>query len=333
MVMNGDNGRIPLDELGCLVDVDFHRWGACVALKPMDFGISKGEWPETFSLGKRRLIDYKAATLKAIDKAARAIQSAVDKAGYVYPGTTARFVPFDRLKTLKVELPNLKIAFNQARQEFLWAYETLKKERRGVFREDAAKVWAWKHGLPLHTPPDEDDPNWWVFLEGYMKRVERQYPSEARLKEKFAVEWRYFKLAPVDAPEIAEDSLEGLAKQAHEFVCEGVRRLRKSVLDMLTKAQAALRTGRMTRGTTKMIHRAAEAFLNDEMFGKHDTAVCEALNMLDGMVGEPDDYKDGSQAIDLLDAAFSLAGKIAEDEAGELDAVRAFGRVVRLPGC
>lgn len=193
---------------GSLIDVDIHIWRARMKLKAKDLGIDDSpEVKKALSLGCHRLAPAEA--FDKINDYARTAQKAVDVHSLPFsliPGV--RYVPDDQFQTLMTKLEYCRRKFDEAVNEFIADYETIKGDMMPVIKQ------------ALYDAAQSDD----AAEKGY-SRVSAEYPNPNAVRLKFDIKWSVFTIASPSSQAAAEAAGDG-AKQIKGVIGDMIKSLR-----------------------------------------------------------------------------------------------------------
>jgi len=206
---------------GSLIDLDVSIWDGLIRMRPEDLGIDRSEAvTAALTFGHQRLVPKE--TLQAIRDHAYKARQAVD--GYSIPFRLvpgSRYLPKLNREIVQAELENLNNKFMAAVNQFLAEYEANKATQIVVLREalrEAAK--------------DRSA------VEPAMARIEREYPTEDQLRERFELSWKTYSIAaPQDGSangnegNVIKEELESMITRLREQLVERVR----SIVELATR--------------------------------------------------------------------------------------------------
>jgi len=161
--------------MGSIVDLHISMWGARMKIKPQDLGIEPSEEVNrVFSLGQHRLAP--AAAFEKIKTPTNQAKNAIDAYSMNFGMIRgARYVPEVHIEKLMTRLAVYKQAFDEAVDEFIANYQTMRDEQMPVILkalQDATK--------------DE------ALANAAFARIEAEYPSAEMVREKFGLSWNVY---------------------------------------------------------------------------------------------------------------------------------------------
>lgn len=260
---------------GCLLDLNVRQWTGEKRLQPADLGLTDDEVPESFSLGRKKLIPTEAIrTMRHWEYLAR---KAVGQHSFPFPFGEARFVSRTKLDECVRDLDSIIMQFDAAADELVRKFTQHKIAMRAEFVKAAREAYHRRATLcgGLDQPEDE-------YINEFLARVEKAYPSEGQLRAKYSMTYVVFQVTLPDITratyeDIAQDGERiGVMREAFElsvrqrvrqFVEDTAGSLREEARRDLGRAAETLRNGRITKATLDIVRKMIERYEQMDMFG------------------------------------------------------------------
>lgn len=191
---------------GTLVDIHIRMWGGQKQLQAEDLGLLQEDLPESFTLGKKRLVPPEIiAQLKHLDYRARRVLSLHS---LPFPFGSASFVPKKQFVEFAQEFEEVKKKFNKMVQDLLQNYETYRLKMRKEFTQAAHK--AYKR-LSNRKGCEKDKDK---FIRFFLQRIDSHYPTVNEIARKFSMDYVVFQMV---LPDISQASYEDVAEEAEKL--------------------------------------------------------------------------------------------------------------------
>jgi len=151
---------------GVLFDLDLGWWKGYIQLEAEDLDKDENDIPDVYKLGKKRILNHEAfAKFQLIEGRARQM---VDRLSYQFMLSTVRFVPFTTLPEIVEQLSELRVAFNNFVEVFVFEYDDNKRAFMNRYSE--------KLGLKAET-------------------LATKYPHTLEIRGRFFFTWKFFEMS------------------------------------------------------------------------------------------------------------------------------------------
>lgn len=260
---------------GCLLDLNVRQWTAEKQLQPEDLGLRKQEVPESYRLGRKKLIPTEA--IRQMHHWEYLARKVVSDHSFPFPFGEARFVSRTELDDCIKELDDVISNFDASADELVRKYSEHKIAMRAEFTKAAQDAYRRRATLcgGLSQPEDE-------YVNEFLERVDRAYPNEGQLRSKYSMTYVVFQ---VSLPDITRATYEDIARdgerirvlreafqmsveqRVRQFVEDTVGSLRQQARKDLDRAASTLRNGRPSSATFKIIRKMIERYERMDMFG------------------------------------------------------------------
>lgn len=191
---------------GTLVDVNVRMWGGQKQLQPQDLGLRQEDLPESFQLGKKRLVPLDIiAQLKHQDYRARRV---LMQHSLPFPFGSARFVPKTRFMDFAKEFDKVKTGFHKMVKDLLENYETYRLQMRKEYTQAANKAHQRLSSIKGYDVPKDK------FIRIFLQRIDQHYPSVNEIARKFSMEFVVFQMA---LPDITQATYEEVAEEGEKL--------------------------------------------------------------------------------------------------------------------
>jgi len=210
---------------GTLVDFSVHMWRARIQLTAKDLGIDQtDDVVQALSFGCHRLAPAKA--FEGVNKQVRLWMGAIEEHSLNFPLLKGvRYVPDDQVSELQLKLERYQRAFNQAVMDFIDDYANVQEEMIPVLKSALREAAKGE-----------------VAAEQAIERVISEYPSAARIQEKFGLEWNFFTISlpsSKEAVETAKSAVPQIQKVMESMIVELRKELSGKVETLLSLASKA----------------------------------------------------------------------------------------------
>lgn len=215
---------------GTLFDLDVGRWAGIKQMNEDDLLLKEVD-KEVVYLGHKKLVPKEAMQrLVRLEGAARA---AVNRRSIEFPIPGIRFVPLSALPDLIEELEETRVQFESAVTVFINGYQDMKERQLRKLAEQATSL-AFLEVQKL--PRDQWDQkakelNEWVKLQKL--KNESFYPPVDKIRQKFRLGWRLFKLSE-------HSELDALDSERSRLLAAGQKQLQDDMGKWVRDATAAL---------------------------------------------------------------------------------------------
>jgi hypothetical protein len=261
---------------GCLIDLDVGVWPAERKLQPEDLGLSKGEVPDTFSLGHKRLIPAEATSkIRRVENLGRIT---VTRYSFPFPFGGARFVPRTQLQECTDQLDGIISTFNAVADSIVADYDKHRLSMRAEFTQAAHAAFHRRMLLCGNMDVGEDE-----YVNEFLKRIDSVYPSAVDLRRKYHMEYVVFQVELPDLTratyaDIVEDAAKiDLMRRAYEqsirqrvesFAETVVVNMREGANDVLGRAIKTMKFGkRPTKYTVDMVRKMINRYGGMDLVG------------------------------------------------------------------
>jgi len=260
---------------GCLLDLNVRQWTGEKRLQPEDLGLRKEEVPESFSLGRKKLIPTEA--IRRMRHWEYLARKAVGKHSFPFPFGEARFVSRTKLDECVRDLDGIIMQFDSAADDLVAQYAQHKIAMRAEFVRAAQEAYRRRVTLCGGLDQTEDE-----YVNEFLARVDKAYPSEQSLRSKYSMSYVVFQ---VSLPDITRATYESIAQDSERikvmreafelsvkqrvrrFVEETAGSLREDARRDLGRAAETLRNGRVTKATLDIVRKMVERYEQMDMFG------------------------------------------------------------------
>lgn len=200
---------------GVLVDVNIRGWTGEKQLTEQDLGLPKGSLPKAFKLGRKFLIPPQIIRkfLKLDQKTRKLL---VDRS-YPFPFGGARFVPkksfvdfaedFEKLqKQYQIEVDNLIINYDRYRIEMREVFVAAAKAAYNRLKDLKGYIGLYKNDDPTNEILTENE-----FVNIFLERIEKCYPTPEALKKKYDMTYIPFQM---ELPDLSQANINDIASES-----------------------------------------------------------------------------------------------------------------------
>jgi len=252
---------------GNLVDINVSMWTAQKILTAEDLGLKTTDISSAFSLGKKMLISHEViAELRALENRARKILLA-HSFSFTFGG--ARFVPKKQFESFAKDIEEVIVKFNKKADDLAANYMVYRQDMRQEYVSAAHEAYARATSLSIGMDVTED-----IFVENFIERIEKSYPSADEIRRKFHMEYNVFQVA---LPDLSQASYADLIEESSKikFMQEAYQ---KSLFNKVNSFVESC-TNELRDKATAVLTRFSNSLASD---GKiYETSLTSIKNMID----------------------------------------------------
>ena len=264
---------------GTIISIHVHKWEGKSTLKAADLGLTEEEVSKGFNLGHKDLIPKEIILgFNRIDNRARGI---LKINAFSYPEESFFFLPKTRYEHTFAALEQCKAEYDALAESLIANLPQYKEEMRATYRQ-AAEI-AYMKQLPSGVTEfnlTDHEAEKETYIQEYLARIERYYPSEAEIRRKFRIVWNVgFNLAidvsegNINSNDLVRRAQQEEARHEAEVQAQVTDTVKKSADIEEYKRQTAERMGGFVDSVVKSLREQTVKLCNDV-----------AQNIKDGMV-------------------------------------------------
>ena len=315
---------------GVLIDVSVRYWRAAKNLRPEDLGLDPDRVTDRLiSLGHKRLLPRDALkTFSLIESRAHAL---VEASTFPFLGGIGHFLPNAKLPEVTTRLEDLEREFQQAREDFLGRYASL--------RTEAVREW-WEAARKLNADPDQ-----------LVATIEAAFPRPEAMNRYYGFTTHLFQVTVPEAnmrldvvqageqraivearQRAANEAARGIHEGTREFIGDCVATLRQETAKICEEMLASMRGGKTEGVHQKTLNRLLKFLdqfraLNFAGDGQLETMLENARSELLSRTAE--EYRDNDSARRRLVTGLGRLRDEARELAGQdaREIVERFGRM------
>lgn len=185
---------------GNLVDLNISMWSGERKLQPEDLGLESKDLSGIFSLGRKKLVpSHVIEKMRRLDSKAR---DCLIKNSVSFEFGGARFVPKKRFLDFVEGVEKIIEEFNREADSISENYTKYKLEVRKEYVEAAST--AYERLSTLHKGLDVDKN---TFINNFLERIDKAYPSASEIRSKYRMEYVVFQAALPDLSRASYDDI------------------------------------------------------------------------------------------------------------------------------